>query len=279
MMYPKNPRLIVDGDIILYRCGFAAEKTHYMVNGSDFDQPEIAGYFDNFKAAKEYAEKVKGVIWSRKEVQPLSHALENTKTVLTKLKEKYEPSGVSLFLTGKGNFRDTIAITKGYKDNRDPSHRPKHYRAIKDYLIATHGAQVINGMEADDAIGIEADSLFMANSPFIIVSNDKDLDQIQGWHYDWTKDSEWYVDYITSRKVLYTQLLCGDATDNIPGLMSERKAFETIHECEDDEEEMKIAVLTAYKDRYKDNWEKNLREINALIRIRTKPLDGMAKKE
>jgi 5'-3' exonuclease len=271
MMYPKNPHLLVDADIILYRCGFAAEKTFYLVEtGGNKDQSDRQ-IFDNHKEAKNYSEESKGTIWSRKEIQPLSFALENVKNVLTKLKQKYEPRTVSLFLTGKGNFRDTIAKTKEYKDNRDPGHRPKHYRAIKEYLVKTHGATVVNGMEADDAIGIESDAHFIRNDPFVIISNDKDLDQLQGWHYDWTKDIEWYVDYDTSRRVLYTQLLCGDATDNIPGILSERKAFEAINSCKD-EQDMKIKVLEAYKERYGDDWEKNLREINSLIRIRTRPL-------
>ncbi len=277
MLYPEKPHLLIDADIVLYRCGFAAEKTKYCVTVPS--RPE-AEFFDSHKEAKARAEELgEGTIWSRKEVEPVSHALENVRGVLTKLKEKYEPRAVSLFLTGKGNFRDMVAVTKGYKDNRDPSHRPKHYRAIKDYLIASHGAKVINGMEADDAISCEASLLFDSQTPYVVVSNDKDLDQIQGWHYDWTTGNEWYVDYLTSRKVLYCQLLCGDATDNIPGIMSERKAFEAIESCAT-EDDMKIKVLAAYKERYGDEWKPRLMEINALVRIRTKPLDDkLAPKE
>lgn len=267
-MRPENPHLLIDADILLYTCGFAAEKTYYLVERAGW-----YGIYNSYKEAKIVASDGDGyTIWSRKEVQPVQNALQNVKTTLKAIKEYWgEPRAVSLFLTGKGNFREMVAITKTYKDNRDPAHRPKHYRAVKDYLINTYGAQVVNGMEADDAIGIKAMELMRNYEPYVIVSNDKDLDQIQGWHYDWTKNAEWFIDSLSAKRVLYTQILCGDSTDNIPGIMSERKAFEAISKCSSINE-MQDTVVQAYQKQYGESWKERLKEISSLVLIRTEPL-------
>lgn len=60
-----------------------------------------------------------------------------------------------IYLTGKGNFREKIAEQRGYKANRLDKVKPFHYENLKGYLIAVYGAQVYDGMEADDAMCID----------------------------------------------------------------------------------------------------------------------------
>ncbi len=270
----KNPELLVDADILLYRCGFAAEKKYYLVTWPHPDNRELqAEVFPYYKDAVKYIEDstIPGhyTMWERREVEPVENALSNVKNVIESLRSKYDPSKITLFLTGKGNFRDTIPTYFEYKDNRDPSHRPKHYKAIKNYLIQSHGARVVNGMEADDAIGIAAST----NTNYVIVSNDKDLDQIPGYHYDWTTDKEWYVDTVDAQRVLFTQILCGDPTDNIPGIMSERKAVELITPLSDISD-MASKVIEKYEERYPEDWKDKLKIISALVTIRRNPINA-----
>jgi len=59
------------------------------------------------------------------------------------------------FLTGKGNFRNDIAKTAPYKGTR-PSEKPVHLQALRDHLVTSWGFVVVDGIEADDAVGIAA---------------------------------------------------------------------------------------------------------------------------
>ena len=78
------------------------------------------------------------------------------------------------YITGRGNFRNEIAVTEPYKGNRKDAKRPKHYEAIRKHLQRL-GAELVEGQEADDAVAIEAST----NGGWI-VSIDKDLDQVAG---------------------------------------------------------------------------------------------------
>lgn len=70
-------------------------------------------------------------------------------------------------------------------------------------------------LEADDVLGILSDSLI---NETVIVSIDKDLLQIPGWH--WRPHRQQLV-YQSEGNALYrflTQWLIGDSTDNVPGI-------------------------------------------------------------
>ena len=105
-----NP--LVDGDILVYRVGFAVKD----------DEPV------------EYA------------LSTVKHAIHNIYDRFPDSERQV------LYLSGKDNFRDHIAKMAVYKGNRDPSHRPHYYQEIKDYMIAHQHAIVVEGQEADDAM-------------------------------------------------------------------------------------------------------------------------------
>ncbi len=118
-------------------------------------------------------------------------------------------------LTGKTNFRNDIAVTVPYKGNRVDLKKPKHYQALRDHLVKRHGAVISVNEEADDTVAIVATQRL---DNCWIVGQDKDLDQLQGWHYNPVKDERYYVNDFDSYKSFVTQILTGDRTDNIPGL-------------------------------------------------------------
>ena len=120
----------------------------------------------------------------------------------------------SLHLTGKNNFRHDVAVTAPYKGNRK-SEKPKHYHLLREYLVYAWDAVIWDGFEADDAIAIEATEL---NGEGVIVSLDKDLDQVVGWHYNFVKDNLYYINQQTASFNFYKQFLTGDAVDNIKGV-------------------------------------------------------------
>ena len=157
------------------------------------------------------------------EVEDESHARQCAKTTLThaltsirtKFMTDIEPE---FYLTGKGNFREELATIAKYKGNRDKTEKPVHYQAVRDYFVEEWGAQIIEGIEADDEVSIRAWELWR-NPPdeYVIATIDKDLDQIPGWHYDYKKHVFYDVDQLDGELFFYAQILSGDATDNIKG--------------------------------------------------------------
>ena len=120
-----------------------------------------------------------------------------------------------LFLTGKNNFRYQVAVTAPYKGNRKDVEKPKHLPLLRDYLVSAWSAVVSEGEEADDLIAIRATEL---GDQAIIVSLDKDFDQVQGWHYNFVKQNKYYVRAEEGLRFFYKQILMGDKADNIIGI-------------------------------------------------------------
>jgi 5'-3' exonuclease len=132
--------------------------------------------------------------------------------------------------------------------------------------VSAWGCEVIEGQEADDAIGIAAYNYGDDDEAYIIMSIDKDLDMIRGWHYNFTKDIKYFVQEDETLRTFYTQVLTGDRVDNIPGLkgIGPKKAEKILKDCTT-EKEMYAAVLEAY-----DNNEEYLWEQAKLLWIRRK---------
>ena len=145
------------------------------------------------------------------------------------------------YITGKGNYRNELAVTEPYKGNRKDAKRPVHYAAIRTHLQRL-GAELVEGSEADDAVATEA-----TKTGGWIVSIDKDLDQVAGWHYNFVKHEEYYVTEEEGLRNFYTQMLTGDRTDNIIGLkgIGPKKAEKILKDCKT-EEEMYATVVKAY---------------------------------
>jgi 5'-3' exonuclease len=150
-----------------------------------------------------------------------------------------------MHLTGKNNFRYQIATTVPYKGNRVDKPKPKHLAFLRSHLVKEWGASISEGEEADDTIAIEATKL---GDNCVIVSLDKDLDQIVGWHYNFVKRLGYYITPEEALVKLYTQMLTGDAADNIKGLfrVGPVKAAKIIGDTTD-ELELYNKVLEAYE--------------------------------
>lgn len=127
-----------------------------------------------------------------------------------------------LWLTGDGNFRYTIYPE--YKATRKQQYIPKWYLPLKDHLKEAWQANVSNGCEADDMVGVR--QLEHHPTESIIAHIDKDINMIPGLHYHWgitrqgkvLKAPETYE--VTDEEALYNfyyQLIVGDPTDNIKG--------------------------------------------------------------
>ena len=118
------------------------------------------------------------------------------------------------YLTGPTNFRNDYAITAPYKGNRK-GEKPTHHGLLREYLELSWTGTVTEGIEADDAIAIDATTY---GDESIIVSLDKDFDQVQGWHYNFVKKNKYYVQADEGLLNFYMQFLVGDRIDNIIGV-------------------------------------------------------------
>lgn len=143
------------------------------------------------------------------------------------------------FISGGSNFRHEIYPE--YKANRKDMVDPRWRSACKEYLVREWAAEVTDGYEADDALGINQ------TADTIICSIDKDLDQVPGLHYSWpivrkgsiVREGKIYeVSEIEGLRSFYRSLLVGDRTDNIFGVdgIGKIKAAKMIDNLETEEE-------------------------------------------
>jgi len=201
----NNATALIDGDILVYRIGFASDD-----DDEKFAISRMGNYVTNL-IRFDYVDDFSG------------------------------------YVTGRTNFRYKIANEKEYKGNRSGARKPNHYEALRQYLIERWGFELSEGEEADDAIGIAAYT--MKAGAFCIMSLDKDLDMLRGWHYNFVKDNLYYITEKEAIKHFYLQILTGDRVDNIPGLqgIGPVKAGKILKDCKN-ERQLFAAVLEAYED-------------------------------
>jgi len=200
-----------------------------------------------------------------------------------------------LYLTGKGNFREALAITKPYKGGR--KEKPFHYHNAVAYILSLPNSFLIEGMEADDAMSIEQCKNRIAGDSEIytvICTRDKDLLQVPGYHYGWEhhlqperflhevfpvgqiyqkEDGKVYSDGFLA---FCYQLIIGDTVDNIPGLPRKgpAAAYKILSKCITKKEALD-AVVDLYKETMGDSWEEYLIEQgNLLWMVRELRKDG-----
>ena len=185
-------------------------------------------------------------------VEPIGNAIHNIKASIQATMTNTRSDDYKVFLTGNGNFREALATIRVYKGNRDPNAKPVHYSALRDYLILQCNAAIVDGQEADDALGIEQfRMLFQAYGDTIICTIDKDLDMIPGWHYNFERKEVYFVDEEEATYNFYHQLLTGDVTDNIQGVpdIGKAKATKILAPCLS-EKDMYVTVWNVYRDTF-----------------------------
>jgi DNA polymerase-1 len=103
-----------------------------------------------------------------------------------------------------------------YKTNRT-SEPPAMLNAAKAIVADQSRPVYIDRLEADDILGILATNGKIENP--VIITVDKDLRQIPGWHFNPDKeDFPVRVSEVEADYVFYTQWLTGDSTDGFGGI-------------------------------------------------------------
>ena len=146
-----------------------------------------------------------------------------------------------LYFSSTVNFRKKIYPDyKGHRMKR----KPLGYKRLVNYCRDNHNFKLIEGLEADDTIGIEATR--HADPSNIIVSPDKDMRQIPSVLWNMTDDVIEITEEEGDRWHL-VQSLSGDPTDGYSGCpgIGVKRATELL----DKNEKQWEAVCNAYRDR------------------------------
>lgn len=256
---------IIDADALVYRAGFASQKEQLVVTSSDGTEQVFPNNTELRKWVLEDTSRTDYTVQAKLVVEPPENAIQILNTIIKyQLTDKLN-TPCEFYLTGKDNFRHEIATIQPYKGNRDPFAKPRHYQLLRDYLVSRFNAQIVNGIEADDAVAIRATEL---GKEAIIVSNDKDLDMVPGIHYNWVKGERYEITERQGYINFYRQFLTGDRTDHIPGLpgVGEVKAERLIAGCTKPES-LWGAVYRAYFDHYGHRYDDNHTLTEALLEI------------
>lgn len=240
---------LVDCDILQYACGFAADsqiKKEYKEIHPDASDDDIKKVLED----TEYT----------------NIALQNVKTVMEGVTGRFNEGFLAYIQEGR-HFRYDVATIKPYKGNRDVTHKPKYYKEIKDYLIDRWAAIPVTAIETDDAIGIE--QWLRTDKYSVIVSIDKDMDMIPGWHYNWKRGELYYQPLEEANLFLFYQMLTGDTVDNIQGIygLGPKKSGKILDDNGRDLDKVRTAVQKIYQDTYGEEWERYYQEIGRLLYI------------
>ena len=141
------------------------------------------------------------------------NACARTNQMLEDMLAETGADSYELWLSGQGNFR--YNVYPEYKAGRIAAKRPKHERAVKEYLVAHWQANWSEGCEADDMLGVR---LMEVGPEGCIATIDKDLNMIPGYHYNFVKKEKFYVDEDAAFRFFCYQLIVGDTADGIKGV-------------------------------------------------------------
>lgn len=118
-------------------------------------------------------------------------------------------------------FRHAFAQHKEYKGNRKGKVDPNFYEGkyedmayVFEYINKRYHTLFFDDLEADDLL-----SMLQDEDDTFIFSHDKDLKQVVGWHYNMERRGLDYTDEELGMQRLLDQILIGDTTDNITGLI------------------------------------------------------------
>ena len=229
--YSKQDKvLIVDGDIIAFRCSSVCETKYEYTN--------LEGDVYNVKskgAFKEYCleNNLEYESFNSEPKQVADHISYCIKTLNDSIKKVMEFVGAThyeIYIGGSDNFRLKVPTPIEYKSSRGDTARPLLLTQVKEYLIKHKGAKRITGSEADDLVNYRMRILNKQGIRCIAYSIDKDIYQNVDYDlmvYDPSKEDIivskkgvgelWETKYGvkgSGLKWLITQLLLGDPVDS-----------------------------------------------------------------
>lgn len=186
----RTSKLLIDGDLILYRCSSATEHAVQW----DFENWVLSA---NIQESKDL----------------VAAAIADIRTTI-------EADHVVVCLSDRQNFR--MDVDPNYKSKRKDTRKPIVYPELRKWVEETYDVVTMPRLEADDVLGILATT--PGNEDSVIASEDKDLQTIpcKLWRQGELKT-------VTKQQADYfwmLQTLTGDPTDGYKGCpgIGEKKA-------------------------------------------------------
>lgn len=128
-----------------------------------------------------------------------------------------------LFFTIGKNFR--YDVYPEYKANRIKSEKPAFFNETRQYLIDTYKGIYGYELEADDLLCIYKKKYIDESKPYIVISTDKDINNLEGINYDIKNDVVRIVDSEFAEQYFWGSIITGDTADNIKGIPGKGPAF------------------------------------------------------
>ena len=199
--------------------------------------------------------------------EDISHAFHAMNTTIDALAKSCDADGVELYISGVGNFRDSLPLPSKYKGTRSGSIKPMQLKECRDYLINKKGAIIINNVEVDDMLAQRCYEGVRDKVATIACTIDGDQNGVAGYMYNWTKMREpklvqglGYIELVKDgkdfdgygRKFFFAQWILGDSTDCFkPSEIAKKKfgvvtMYKLLGECNTDKECVE-AVYKQYK--------------------------------
>jgi hypothetical protein len=223
--------------------------------------------------------------------QDADKVLEETDKFVNLILDKTNATYYLGFIGGTKCFRYEVAKHLPYKGNR-PS-KPEwftRWEPVIRYRLTDHWKFIISdGIEAEDAVCI-CNEHYKDYTNIVIAHVDKDLDDIEGNHYNYKNHKHYYSDYLgnlvlndkkklkgTGRKWFWSQMIIGDKpTDNIEGLKGKGDvfAYTTLKDCTTEYSMMRRVYLLYIKQHGLDYGRTLFIETLQLIGMLNKPAYG-----
>jgi DNA polymerase-1 len=148
----------------------------------------------------------------------LEVAQANIREYIKDMCKRFEADEFAVALTHGDNFRKKI--DPSYKAFRKKTRPPMLLKPLREWMMSRPTCKVKPGLEADDVLGImSTNAALFPNSKKIVISIDKDLEQIPGWLFNPMKDQQpREINMLTANTAFATQVLTGDTSDGYKGL-------------------------------------------------------------
>lgn len=223
-------KVLVDGDIVVMKAAFAAER----------------------RVTREAG----GEVIKTREILSEDDAYYGVDSILNAISDKFFGDDIILFIGSGSGFRSRV--DSNYKGNRDPANKPLLYDEVRDYMRYL-GAHEVPHIETDDALSIlQWQSIGLVNrnvenSDTVIATIDKDLDSVPGYHYNFDRDFVYCVSYEDAVFSECMQMMQGDSVDNIKGIpgIGPRKAANILNNVYPDVGGMRSITRAAFEDKSK----------------------------
>ena len=183
-------------------------------------------------------------------------------------------SEVAVAIKGEGNFRYKIEadykgkrnLKEGKEEDPDPKLTERR-KALNEYAYSL-GHFKSDNCEADDVVSIWAQEALDAKEHFVIAHIDKDIDMVEGWHYNFNKETLYHVCKDQGYYKMCLQMLTGDSTDNIQGLIGigVKRAEKLLADVR--KPDMLAKVQEAWQKAHPEDWQDRLEVCWNLIYMR-----------